>query len=67
MHESGRQRQQRAVTIGTSGQQRDVLVGELLPRNALRADAQTRPRVVEAEDLAIGMTFLAHDFGANLT
>jgi len=66
MHKPGRQRQQRAIAIGTSGQQRDILISELLPRYALRADAQTRPRVVEAEDLAVGMAFLAHDLGADL-
>ena len=44
----------------------NIFVGQLLPRSSLRGHSQTRARIIEAEDLAIRVAFLAHHLGAHL-
>src|SRR5271157_3006091 len=67
MHVASGYGQQCFVTIWLRSEQLHIFVGELLPGSTLCADAQLRPRVIKAEDFAIGMTFLAHHLGADLT
>src|ERR1700729_2440756 len=60
------QRQQRTIAVGTRGEQFNVFVGKLLPWRTLRGNSKPCAGVIKAEDLAIGMAFLAHHLRAYL-
>src|SRR5271166_11888 len=67
MHEPCGQSQQPSVALRLRREQHHVLIRELLPWSALSAHAELRSRIIECKDFTIGMAFLAHHLGADLT